>query len=388
MKKKIALLGSTGSLGKILCNYIYNNLNRYDVKLLVANKNASELLRQAKKLKVKNIIIYNKVIFKKLSNKKLKLNIFNNIEDFQNINKGKIFDYTLAAISGLNGLVPTFKIIKNTKIIAIANKESIICAWNLISRELKKFNTQFIPVDSEHYSAWFSISSNKVKIKKIYLTASGGPFLNNKSKNKINYTLSKALKHPNWKMGQKITVDSATLMNKVFEIIEAKNIFNIKYKDLQILTHPKSYIHSIICYHNGFFDLIGHETSMKIPLINSLKFNENFKMDTSPLNLKLLNNLDLKLVDKKKFPTIKIINNLPDNLSLFETILVSINDKLVDLFLKKKISYKDLCDNLLRIVNLKKFKKFKKIQPRNIDQIINLSTYINTNFDNLMYKKS
>ena len=388
MKKKIAVLGSTGSLGKILCNYISKNLNRYDVNLLVANKNVSELLSQAKKLKVKNIIIYNKEIFKKLSNKKLKFNIFNNIEDFQNTNKGKIFDYTLAAISGLNGLVPTFKIIKNTKIIAIANKESIICAWNLISRELKKFNTQFIPVDSEHYSAWFSICSNKVKIKKIYLTASGGPFLNNKSKNKINYTLSKALKHPNWKMGHKITIDSATLMNKVFEIIEAKNIFNIKYKDLQILTHPKSYIHSIICYHNGFFDLIGHETSMKIPLINSLKFNENFKMDTSSLNLKLLNNLDLKLVDKKKFPTIKIINNLPDNLSLFETILVSINDKLVDLFLKKKISYKDLCDNLLRIINLKKFKKFKKIQPRNIDQIINLSTYINTNFDNLMYKKS
>ena len=388
MKKKIAVLGSTGSLGKILCNYISKNLNRYDVNLLVANKNVSELLSQAKKLKVKNIIIYNKEIFKKFSNKKLKFNIFNNIEDFQNTNKGKIFDYTLAAISGLNGLVPTFKIIKNTKTIAIANKESIICAWNLISRELKKFNTQFIPVDSEHYSAWFSISSNKVKIKKIYLTASGGPFLNNKSKNKINYTLSKALKHPNWKMGHKITIDSATLMNKVFEIIEAKNIFNIKYKDLQILTHPKSYIHSIICYHNGFFDLIGHETSMKIPLINSLKFNENFKMDTSSLNLKLLNNLDLKLVDKKKFPTVKIINNLPDNLSLFETILVSINDKLVDLFLKKKISYKDLCDNLLRIVNLKKFKKFKKIQPRNIDQIINLSTYINTNFDNLMYKKS
>ena len=189
-------------------------------------------------------------------------------------------------------------------------------------------------------------------------------------------------------MGHKITIDSATLMNKVFEIIEAKNIFNIKYKDLQILTHPKSYIHSIICYHNGFFDLIGHETSMKIPLINSLKFNENFKMDTSSLNLKLLNNLDLRLVDKKKFPTIKIINNLPDNLSLFETILVSINDKLVDLFLKKEISYKDLCDSLLRIVNLKKFKRFKKIQPRNIDQITNLSAYINTNFDKLMYKKS
>src|SRR6056300_1419663 len=148
MKKKIAVLGSTGSLGKILCNYISKNLNKYDVNLLVANKNVSELLSQAKKLKVKNIIIYNKEIFKKLSNKKLKFNIFNSIDDFQKNNKGKFLDYTLAAISGLNGLDPTFKIIKNSKVIAIANKESIICAWNLIEKELKKFNTKFIPVDS------------------------------------------------------------------------------------------------------------------------------------------------------------------------------------------------------------------------------------------------
>ena len=388
MKKKIALLGSTGSLGKILCNYIFKNLNKYDVKLLMANKNSSQLLIQAKKLKAKNVIIHNKAIFKKLYNQKLGFNIFNSIDDFQKKNYGKIFDYSLAAISGLNGLEPTFKIIKNTKVIAIANKESIICAWNLIYNELKKFNTQFIPVDSEHFSAWFSLRNNNTKIKKIYLTASGGPFLNNKSKNNNNFTLSKALKHPNWKMGNKITIDSATMMNKVFEIIEAKNIFNISYKDLSILTHPKSYIHSIICYQNGLFDIIGHETSMKIPLINSLNFNENFKINTTSLNLKKLNNLDLNLVNKKKFPTVKIINNLPNNLSLFETLLVAVNDKLVDLFLKKEITYNDLCNKLLKIINLKKFRRFKKIQPKKIDEIINLSTYININFKNLMYKKS
>ena len=387
MKKNIAVLGSTGSLGKILCNYIFRNLNKYDVKLLVADKNVNQLISQAKKLKAKNIIIYDKMVFKKISNKKLKFNLFNNIDDFQKKNKGKIFDYTLAAISGLNGLDPTFKIIKNTKTIAIANKESIICAWNLISKELKKYNTQFIPVDSEHYSAWFSINRNKVNIKKIYLTASGGPFLNNKSKNKNNFTLSNALKHPNWKMGNKITIDSATLMNKVFEIIEAKNIFNIKYKDLKILTHPKSYIHSIIYYQNGVFDLIGHETSMKIPLINSLNFDENFNIKTSQLNLNVLNNLDFKYVDKKKFPLIKILNNLPKKLSLFETILVSLNDKLVELFLKKKITYFDLCKKILKTIKLKSFKRFKKIQPKTIDEIINLSKYINTNFEKLMYKK-
>ena len=166
MKKKIAVLGSTGSLGKILCNYIFKNLDNYDVKLLVANKNSKQLLNQASRLKAKNIIIQNKEIFKKLSHQKFKFNIFNNIDDFQKKNKGKIFDYTLAAISGLNGLEPTFKIIKNTKVIAIANKESIICAWNLIFKELQKFNTEFIPVDSEHYSIWFSMKNSNVKVKK------------------------------------------------------------------------------------------------------------------------------------------------------------------------------------------------------------------------------
>ena len=211
--------------------------------------------------------------------------------------------------------------------------------------------------------------------------------MKNKSKNKNNFTLSNALKHPNWKMGNKITIDSATLMNKVFEIIEAKNIFNINYKDLMILTHPKSYIHSIIYYQNGVFDLIGHETNMKIPLINSLNFDENFNIKTSQLNLNVLNNLDFKYVDKKKFPLIKILNNLPKKLSLFETILVSLNDKLVELFLKKKITYFDLCKKLLKTTKLKSFKRFKKIQPKTIDEIINLSKYINTNFEKLMYKK-
>ena len=188
-------------------------------------------------------------------------------------------------------------------------------------------------------------------------------------------------------MGNKITIDSSTLMNKVFEIIEAKNIFNIKYKDLKILTHPKSYIHSIIYYQNGVFDLIGHETSMKIPLINSLNFGENFNIKTSQLNLNLLNNLDFKYVDKKKFPLIKILNILPKKLSLFETILVSLNDKLVEFFLKKKITYFDLCKKLLKTIKLKPFKRYKKIQPKTIDEIINLSKYINTNFEKLMYKK-
>ncbi|SMF74697.1 1-deoxy-D-xylulose 5-phosphate reductoisomerase [Candidatus Pelagibacter sp. HIMB1321] len=388
MKKKIAILGSTGSLGKILCNHVAKNLNIYDVRLLVANKNSHQLLKQAKKLKAKNVIITNNDIFKKLSRKKFKFTIFNHIDEFQKKNKGKLFDYTLAAISGLGGLESTFKIIKNSKIIAIANKESIICAWNLIDKELKKFNTIFIPVDSEHHTIWFGLNNRKLKIKKIYLTASGGPFLNMKLKEKKNFTLSRALKHPNWKMGSKITIDSATMMNKVFEIIEAKNIFNLKYQNLSILTHPKSYIHSIIYYENGLFDMVGHETDMKIPLINSINFNQKIKIRTPQLNLEKLNNLNLQNIDIKKFPITQILKLLPNNLSLFETVIVTVNDKLVELFLKKKIDYFNLCKKLIEIINLKEFSCYKKNPPKSIEEISNLNLYINTNFEKFMYKKS
>ena len=388
MKKKIAILGSTGSLGKILCNHIAKNLDIYDVRLLVANKNSNLLLKQAKQLYAKNIIITNNDIFKKISRNRFKFSIYNHINEFQKKNKGKLFDYTLAAISGLDGLESTFKIIKNSNIIAIANKESIICAWNLIYKELRKFNTKFIPVDSEHHTIWFTLYNRKSKIKKIYLTASGGPFLNKNFKNKNNFSLSKALKHPNWKMGSKITVDSATMMNKVFEIIEAKNIFNLEYRNLSILTHPKSYIHSIVHYENGLFDMVGHETDMKIPIINSINSNQKIKIKTSQLNLKKLNDLNLKNIDIKKFPIIEILSFLPKNLSLFETVIVTVNDKLVELFLKKKINYFYLCKKLLEIINLKVFSRYKKIPPKNIEEINNLSLYINTNFKKFMYKKS
>ena len=158
----------------------------------------------------------------------------------------------MSAISGIDGLLPTHKIINRTKLIAIANKEAIICGWPLIKKELKKHKTEFIPVDSEHFSI-FSLLNDKDKndIEKIFITASGGPFRNLPKKKFKKVKLRDALKHPNWQMGKKITIDSATMMNKVFEVIEAKNIFNSNYNKISILIHPKSYVHAIIKFKNG-----------------------------------------------------------------------------------------------------------------------------------------
>jgi len=376
MKKKIAILGSTGSIGKTLIKIINKDYKNFEVLLLTANKDYSTLFKQAKKFNVKNLIITNSRSYEILKKKCKRLNIkvFNDFEMLDKIFKKKI-DYVMSSISGLEGLVPTFKIIKYTKNIAIANKEAIICGWNLIKKELLKNNTEFIPVDSEHFSVWYGLRNNKDLIERIYLTASGGPFFKLPLNEFKNIKLQDALNHPNWKMGKKISIDSATMMNKVFEIIEAKNIFNLNYNDLSILTHPQSFVHTIIKFKNGLIKIIAHKTSMEIPIFNTLYSNSKI-LKTNELDVKYINNLEFFKLDVRKYPVVKILNNLPNKSSLFETIIVSTNDQLVDLYLSNKISFTKISHSMLKIIKLREFLKYKKKHPKNVQEIINLSTYV------------
>ena len=378
MKKKIAILGSTGSIGKTLLNIISRDKKNFQIVLLTANKNYKLLLKQSEIYNVKNIIISNKKYFEKgkLNSKNKKLNIFNNFENLIKIFPKRI-DYTMSAIVGLEGLLPTMKIIKFTKKIAIANKEPIICAWNLIKNELKKNKTEFIPVDSEHFSVWYALRGKSTKnIEKIYLTASGGSLLRIDQKKYKNLSLNQILKHPNWKMGQKITVDSSTMMNKVFEVIEAKKLFNLDYSRLSILIHPMSYLHAIVKFNDGIIKLIAHDTTMEIPIFNTL-YNNNLKsIKTKNINLENLNDLKLSKIDIKKFPLTKILKMLPNENSLFETVLVSANDELVKHFLNKEISYTDIVKKMMKLVSLKELQKYKKIQPESIKDILKLNEYV------------
>ena len=379
MKKKIAILGSTSSIGKSLLSIIDKNRKNFKIELLTANTNYKELISQAKKFKVQNLIItdYESFIKTKKICKNKEINIFQNFEYLKKILPKKI-DYVMSSISGIGGLLPTYKVIKHTKLIAIANKESIICGWNLLKKELKKYDTKFIPVDSEHFSIWYALQNNfnSAEVKKIYITASGGPFKNKPLNTFKNITLKDALKHPNWKMGKKITIDSATMVNKVFELIEAKNIFNISYKKLSILIHPTSYIHAIIKYQNGLSKIILHDTDMKIPIFNSLSYPLIKEYKDKALDIKKLNKLELSNVNLKRFPSVRILKYLPNKFSLFETVLVSANDELVNLFLKKQIKFTDISKKLLKIIRSRKFKKFKGLQPKKIDDIIKLNSYV------------
>jgi 1-deoxy-D-xylulose-5-phosphate reductoisomerase len=378
MKKKIAILGSTGSIGKTTLEVIKNDTNFFNVVLLSTNTNYKKILKQAKLFNVKNIIIHNEQVFlkKKTLFKKKKINIFNNIRDFKKKLKFKI-DYTMSSIVGIEGLQPTLESISFSKNIAIANKESIICGWNLIKKELVKHKVNFKPIDSEHFSISELIKNYQINdIKKIFITASGGPFLNWSKKKIYNAKFSSALKHPSWSMGKKISIDSATLMNKVFEIIEAKRIFNIPSDKIDILIHEQSYIHSIVHFKDGLIKVLIHETDMKIPIFNSLYDKKKKEIETKKIDLKILNNLNLKSVDKKKFPSVKLLDKMSEGISLLDTLLVSSNDELVDLYLKNKVKFYQIPSVLTKMINLKRFRLLKFNKPKNIKEILELNKYV------------
>ena len=385
--KKIAIFGSTGSIGSSLLNIIKKDKKNFKIELLTGHKNYKTLIKQAKIFNVKKIIISDANSFlissKLLKNTKIK--VFKNFDSLNKIfNKNNKIDYAMCAISGFQGLKPTLNIVKFTKTIAIANKESIICGWNLIKEDLEKYKTNFIPVDSEHFSIWSLLNnSKKNNFEEIYITASGGPFRDLPLKKFKNISIKNALNHPNWLMGKKITIDSATMMNKVFEVIEAKKIFDLNYDQLKILIHPKSYLHAIVKFNNGLSKLLIHDTNMTIPIFNSIYLNSDKKIKSKKINMKVLNNLDLKKINTIRFPVIKILKKLKKKDSLFETVIVSANDKLVNLFLNKKIRFIDISRILLKICSIAEFKKFKLIKPKNIEEINNLAKYVSLKIDSM-----
>ena len=376
MKKKIAILGSTGSIGKSTLSIISKNIKNFEILLLSTNKNIKEINKQCKKFKPKFIIISDTDSYKKFVRKnKNNCKVLNTYKDIFKLKK-KI-DYTISAISGFDGLKPTLEIIPFSKTIAIANKESLICGWNLIKKKLINHKTNFIPIDSEHFSIWSLLKGTNSKIEKIYITASGGPFFKKNIKHMKNIKPNQAIKHPKWNMGKKISIDSATMINKVFELIEAKNIFDIDLRNLKILIHPDSYVHAIVKFQNGITKLLIHDTDMKVPIFNSIYQNEKKKLKSNSLDISKLNNLKFETVKMNQFKSVKILNLFKNvNNSLYETVLVSANDELVSLFLQNKIGFLDITKKLIMIMNLKEFKIMKQRKPKNFDQISKLNEYV------------
>ena len=381
MKKTISILGSTGSIGKSTIQIILKNKSKYKVLLLVANKNYKTLYKQAILLNSKYIYINDNTkiekIRKLIGRKKIK--IINHFADIDKVLKNKI-DITMSAVSGIDGLKYNLMIIKHTKKILLANKESIICGWNLIKKQLDKYKTKYQPVDSEHFAIYELMKNVNINmLKDIYITASGGPFLNTKIKDLKNISVKKALNHPKWKMGRKISIDSATLMNKIFEVMEAYRLFNFSKNKIKIIIHPQSCVHAIVNLNNGVSKALMHSTDMKIPILASIEDKiedlHKYKYFTN-FDLKKFSKLSFFEVDKKKFSSISFLEKISFECKLFDTVLVSANDELVQMYLEKKIKYLDIIKNLKKIINLNQFVRYRHISPQNYTQIYNLNKYV------------
>ena len=367
MNKTVSILGSTGSIGVSVFKIIDKKRNYFNINLLSANKSYSKIYYQIKKYKPKIFIVRNKLIFEKLSRKVFKGTIILNDFDFKKINKS---DLTISAIPGITGLQPTLKMIKFSKKLIIANKESIICGWDLIKKESVRSKTKIIPVDSEHFSIFQLLKGHKMnEIEKIYITASGGPFLNYKANQMKYIDPKKALKHPKWKMGKKISVDSATLMNKMLELIEAQKLFKIPSHKIDILIHPNSLIHAIIKLKNGLSKFIYHETTMIVPIANAI-FENNFDINNfyNKGKREVFENLEFRKVDEKTFPIFKIKNRLTE-LPSTPIIINASNEVLVAHFLKKKIPFQAIFKIIMTILNDRNYKKYAIRKPKNINQI-------------------
>ena len=360
MKTKIAILGSTGSIGRSTLEVIKKDKKNFNVILLTANNNYKKLIQQAKEFNAKNVLIKNHKFYLKVKKSLNKTKVYSGEISIRKIFSKKL-DYTMSAVVGLAGLQPTIDAIKISKTVAIANKETIICGWQILSKLIKKYKTEIMPVDSEHFSIMeLTKGVRNEEVEEIIITASGGPFLNTPINKLRKIKPKQAIKHPNWKMGKKISVDSANMMNKVFEVIEAHRLFKFDKSKYKIMIHPQSYVHSIIRFKNGLTKMILYNTDMKIPISNTLYKSENNLFKTTNLEIKHLNNLNFQKVNLKTFPSIKLLNKC-FSLGLSTPIIINAaNEVLVDLFLKGKIEFLDIVKMINRILRDQDFKKYAK----------------------------
>ncbi len=369
MKKRISILGSTGSIGLTTLSII-NKKKIFKIILLSADKNYSEICKQIKIYNPKYFIINDYRTYKKikLRFKKKNIKIFN---DFTKVPINEKFNITISAIPGISGLQPTIAMIKQSQKILIANKESIICGWSLIKKIAKKNNTKIIPIDSEHFSIMQLIKDyRKNEIEKIYLTASGGPFLNYNLKKFKYIKPEQAFKHPKWRMGKKISIDSSTMMNKIFEVIEAQKLFNFPLNKIEILIHPESLVHAIVKLKNGLVKFLYHETSMVIPIANAifennLIINEFYKKKEKK---NIIKNLSFFKPDNRRYNILKIMKKIVEYPST-PIILNAANETLVTSFLQNKTSFLNISKIILEILSDKNYKKYAIKTPKNINQI-------------------
>ena len=360
MKKGIAILGSTGSIGTQTLEVISEHKNLFSVEVLTANNNCDLLIEQAKKYKPNAVVIVNRDKYDKVNSElsKLGIKVYAGQKSLEQIVESEEINIVLTALVGYSGLIPTINAIKLGKKIALANKETLVVAGDLITKLSKEYKAPIYPVDSEH-SAIFQclVGENNNAIEKIYLTASGGPFRGKKAAELKTITKKQALKHPNWSMGAKITIDSATLMNKGLEVIEAKWLFNLNREQIDVVVHPQSIIHSAVQFEDGSIKAQLGIPDMKLPIQYALGFPNRLKNNFKRFSFFDYPNLTFEKADEKTFRNLSLAFRAMSKGGNSACILNAANEIAVEAFLNEKIGFlnmSDLIDNCLEKITFVK----------------------------------
>ena len=371
-KKHIAILGSTGSIGTQSLEVIDAHPDRFVVEVLTANNNSDLLIKQAKKYKPNVVVITNESKYKEVNNAlfDLGIKVFSGENSLEEVVENENIDVVLTALVGYSGLKPTIRAIKSGKNIALANKETLVVAGDLITRLCKQYGVSIYPVDSEH-SAIFQclVGEHFNPIEKIYLTASGGPFRGKNRDELLHVTKEQALKHPNWEMGSKITIDSASMMNKGLEVIEAKWLFDLKKEQIEIVVHPQSVVHSAVQFTDGSVIAQLGIPDMKLPIQYALGFPERLENNFKRFSFLDYPELTFEKANFDTFKNLSLAYSAMEKGGNIPCILNAANEVVVDAFLKDKISFLSMSDVIENCMEKITFVKNPKLEDYiNTDQ--------------------
>jgi len=371
MKYKVGILGSTGSIGQNSLEVIKNLRKEgidFEVVFISGNNSISLLKKQADEFKPKTVFINNETSFKeaKISGVFKNTELLNGEKALIELVGRENYDILINSFVGFAGTLPTIAAIKAGKQIALANKESMVVAGRLINELCTLYNSEIIPIDSEHSAILQCLLGEKMEnVKKIILTASGGPFRGYRINQLREVTVSQALKHPNWNMGNKITIDSATMMNKGLELIEAKWLFKVSPEILEVVVHPQSIIHSLVEFHDTSIKSQLGIPDMKVPIQFALTYPDRIKNGYPSLDFTLVKKLDFEKPDMETFKCLKLAYDVMSLEGTYPAVLNAANEIAVDLFLKGKIKFTDIAD----IIEIS-ISKHKSHSSFNIDDLI------------------
>lgn len=343
-KRRIAILGSTGSIGTQALDVIEKHPELFEVELLTANNNSALLVEQALKFKPGSVVICNEEKYDEVAGalNDSYIKVFAGIGSVCDILKGDSIDMVLTAMVGFDGLKPTIAAIKSGKAIALANKETLVAAGELIMSLSKEYGAPIIPVDSEHSAIFQCLQGEHASLEKILLTGSGGPFLNTPAEELSKVSVEQALNHPRWKMGAKVTIDSASLMNKGLELIEARWLFNMQPEDIEVVIHPQSIIHSMVQFTDGSVIAQLSNPDMRIPILYALSYPYRVDLDTRRLDFTQLASLTFFKPDMKRFPCLALAYRALEEGGNSTCAMNAANEVAVAAFLRGQIRFTDI----------------------------------------------